>query len=101
MSSCCPFRNRICAPASGGPLSLSQIFQATTSSRQITSQLRPDATSVFLTKTDFASGQLTVDSCVRAGRLFTVDQSVVIYVAATISAAKLDEVKSKLRQLFS
>jgi mRNA interferase MazF len=68
---------------------------------QITSQLRPDATSVFLTKTDFASGQLTVDSCVRAGRLFTVDQSVVVYVAATISAAKLDEVKSKLRQLFS
>ena len=68
---------------------------------QITSQLRPDALSVSLTKDDFTSGQLTVDSCVRAGRVFTVDQRVVIYVAATISTAKLDEVKAKLRQLFS
>jgi hypothetical protein len=63
--------------------------------------MRPDVHSVFLTKNDFASGQLAVDSCVRVGRLFTVDQRVVIYVAATISAAKLDDVKSKLRQLFS
>lgn len=68
---------------------------------QITSQIRPDPFSVSITRTDFTQGQLTVDSFVRANRLFTVEQSVVLYTAAHISEMKLQEIKTKLRQLFS
>jgi mRNA interferase MazF len=68
---------------------------------QITSQARPDAYSVPLMSADFQSGRLTVDSYARTSRLFTIEQSVVLYTAAKISAAKLIEVKEKLRQLFT
>jgi mRNA interferase MazF len=68
---------------------------------QITSQTRPDGYSVPLTTTDFQSGRLTVDSYIRTNRLFTIEQSVVLYTAAKIGGAKLTEVKAKLRQLFS
>src|SRR5437868_2406675 len=65
---------------------------------QITSQVRPDAYSVPLTVSDFEQGRLAVSSYVRTNRLFTVDQSVIVYSAAKISRAKLDEVKGKIRQ---
>lgn len=68
---------------------------------QITSQFRPDSFSVSITHADFTQGQLSVDSFVRTNRLFTVEQSVALYTAAHISETKLQEVKTKLRQLFS
>ena len=69
---------------------------------QITSQARRrDAYSVRLTTDDFERGTLNQDSLVRTSRLFTVDRSAVIYVAAKISVPKLDEVRTKLRELFA
>jgi mRNA interferase MazF len=68
---------------------------------QITSQFRSDPRAVALAAGDFQSGRLAVDSYVRPNRLFTVDQTVIAYVAATVRSAKMDEVKEKLRQLFS
>jgi len=68
---------------------------------QMTSQSRRDAYSITLDTGDFASGQLNVSSCIRPNRWFTVEQSVVFYTAARISAAKLDEALAKARQLFS
>jgi hypothetical protein len=50
---------------------------------------------------DFQSGRLAVESYIRANRLFTVEQSVILYSAARISGAKLVEVKAKLRELFA
>lgn len=68
---------------------------------QITTQSRRDAYSVPLTNSDFERGHLNVDSFIRPNRLFTVDHSVIAYTAAKIRATKLDEVRTKIRQLFS
>jgi hypothetical protein len=54
-----------------------------------------------LTAADFARGQLTVNSFARANRLFTVEQSVVLYVAGKISDAKFQAVRAKIRELFT
>jgi mRNA-degrading endonuclease toxin of MazEF toxin-antitoxin module len=68
---------------------------------QITTQSRRDAYSVSLTRSDFEKGQLNVDSFIRPNRLFTVDHAVLAYSTGKIQATKLDEVRAKIRQLFS
>src|SRR4051812_2434223 len=61
---------------------------------QITSQARhQDGYSVTLTSVDFEHGQLSIDSYIRANRLFTVDRSVVVYVAAKVNDRKLSEAR--------
>ena len=68
---------------------------------QITSQVHRDSYSISLDKDDFQSGQLNVRSYVRPNRLFTVEQSVILYTAARLTNTKLDETLAKLRSLFS
>jgi mRNA interferase MazF len=68
---------------------------------QITSQFRADNSSIPLTALDFERGQLAVDSYARAGRLFTVEQSVILYSAGAVKSAKLQEVRAAIRRLFS
>ena len=68
---------------------------------QITRNERADGFSVPLVLSDFERGRLTVDSFIRANRLFTVEQSVILYAAGKIKDTKLQEVKSKIRQLFA
>ncbi|MEX0611526.1 MAG: type II toxin-antitoxin system PemK/MazF family toxin [Pirellulales bacterium] len=68
---------------------------------QITSQARHDSYSISLETNDFQSSQLAVRSYVRPNRLFTVEQSVILYTAAHVTSVKLDETLAKLRQLFS
>lgn len=68
---------------------------------QITSQIRPDPYAVALTAADFTNGRLAVDSSARVSRLFTIDQSAIVYVAASITPSKLAEAKEKVRQLFT
>ena len=68
---------------------------------QITTQSRRDSYSVPLISTDFESGRLNIDSFVRPNRLFTVDHAVIVYTAAKVKSPKLEEVRSKIRQLFS
>jgi mRNA interferase MazF len=67
---------------------------------QITSQAHRDSYSVSLDKADFQSGQLQVRSYIRPNRLFTAEQSVVLYTAAQTNRTKLDETLAKLRQIF-
>ncbi|SRR6266404_2973208 len=67
---------------------------------QITSQASSDNYSVPLTSTDFQRGRLAVDSFVRPNRLFTVEQSVILYAAAKVHNRKLTEVRAKVRELF-
>ncbi len=67
---------------------------------QITSRARSDGYSVPLATGDFEQGQLVVESFIRPNRLFTVEQSVILYAAGKVKDAKLHEVKAKLRQLF-
>jgi len=68
---------------------------------QITSQSRNDGQSVPLPVAAFERGRLAVDSFIRPQRLFTVEQSVILYAAGKINAAKLQEVKTCIRQLFA
>ena len=68
---------------------------------QITRNERADGLSVPLILSDFERGRLTVDSFIRANRLFTVEQSVILYAAGKIKDTKLQEVRSKIRQLFT
>lgn len=68
---------------------------------QITSQAHRDSYSIPLDAGDFQSGQLKVRSYIRPNRLFTVEQSVILYSAARLTKVKLVETLSKLRQMFS
>lgn len=68
---------------------------------QITGHMRTDPYSVLLTTGDLDRGRLAVDSCARVNRLFTVEDSVVLYVAAKVTSAKLAEARTKVRQLFA
>lgn len=68
---------------------------------QITSQARSDGYSIAVTLADFERGRLVIDSFARPNRLFTVDQSVILYAVAKVRSAKLNEVKAKIRQLFA
>ena len=67
---------------------------------QITSKVHSDGYTVPLAISDFERGRLAVNSFIRANRLFTVEQSVVLYVAGRVREAKLQEVRSILCQLF-
>lgn len=42
-----------------------------------------------------------MDSFVRPNRLSTVEQSVILYAVGRLKDAKLNEVRTKLRKLFS
>jgi len=68
---------------------------------QITSQAHRDAYSVFIDAADFQSGRLALASFIRPNRLFTVEGSVVLYVAARVRDSKLEETRRKLRELFA
>jgi mRNA interferase MazF len=68
---------------------------------QITSQAHRDSYSILLDKADLHTGQLQLRSYIRPNRLFTVEQSMVLYTAAQIHRTKLDETLAKLRQIFS
>ena len=68
---------------------------------QITSRTHHDGYSISLSSTDFAQGHLSVDSFIRPNRLFTVEQSVILYTAAKVTEAKLGEVRAKVREVFA
>lgn len=68
---------------------------------QITRKERADGYSIPLVLADFARGRLAVDSFIRSNRLFTIEQSVILYAAGKIKDSKLQEVRANLRRLFA
>jgi mRNA interferase MazF len=68
---------------------------------QITSQARSDGYSVPLTAADFERGRLVRDSFIRPNRLFTVEQSLILYAAGKVKSEKLNQVRAKIRELFA
>ena len=68
---------------------------------QITSQFRSDGNSIPLAIADFERGRLVTDSFIRPNRLFTVEQSVILYAAGKVKDSKLREVRAKIRDLFA
>jgi mRNA interferase MazF len=68
---------------------------------QITRKPRSDGYSVPLAFADFERGRLAVDSFIRSNRLFTVEQSVILYAAGKIKDPKLQDVNARIGQLFA
>jgi mRNA interferase MazF len=68
---------------------------------QSTSQARSDGHSISLSAAEFDHGRLAVNSFIRPNRLFTVEQSVILYVLGRVSRPKLEQVKAKIRQIFA
>ncbi len=68
---------------------------------QITSQPRSDGYSLPLVAADFERGRLAVDSFIRPNRLFTVEQSVILYAAGKVTDSKLRAVRAKILDLFA
>ena len=69
--------------------------------RQITSQARNDGFSIPLLISDFEHRRLVKDSFIRPNRLFTVEQSAILYAAGKVKDSKLKEVRAKIRGLFA
>ncbi|HXU38926.1 MAG TPA: type II toxin-antitoxin system PemK/MazF family toxin [Blastocatellia bacterium] len=68
---------------------------------QITTQSRRDNYAIALTSAEFEHGRLKVDSFIRANRLFTIDESLILYSAGKKNGNKLNDVLAKIRDLFS
>lgn len=68
---------------------------------QVTSRAAGDGYAISLTDGGFATGSLRQDSRIRPNRLFTAESSIVLYRAGTVTAAKLQEVRTRLVQIFT
>lgn len=62
----------------------------------ITSKNTSDADAVPLTGADFQSGSLRKDSNIRPNRLFTAEESIVLYSVGQLHGAKIAEVTARL-----
>jgi mRNA interferase MazF len=68
---------------------------------QITSLACSDGFSIPLLIADFERGRLVRDSFIRPNRLFTVEQSVILYAAGNVKGSKLREARAKIPELFA
>ena len=59
---------------------------------QITSKAKFDSHAVLITRNDFISGSLPLDSYVRPNKLFTADKSLILSSVGCLSAAKTTEI---------
>ena len=66
---------------------------------QITSQQSRDRHAIPLQDKDFASGNLSQPSYIRPNRLFTADQTLILYRVGTVQTAKLEEAVGQLIEL--
>ncbi len=68
---------------------------------QITSKNVSDTMSVTVEADDILNGTLTATSNVRPNKLFTADESIVLYKIGTLKTEKLKEVVAKVIEIFS
>jgi len=68
---------------------------------QITSQNTRDSYSIPLLDSDFHSGSLKVPSNLRPNRIFTADQSIVLYAIGHIHDVKMKSVIEKIIQILT
>jgi len=66
---------------------------------QITSVAKPDAFALPLTREDFVSGSLPVDSFIRPNKIFTADKNLILYTSGHLSDEKTVEVINSLISL--
>lgn len=63
---------------------------------QITSKARFDSYSIALADADFEKGRLNMPSRIRPNRLFTADESIVLYKAGSLRKGKINEIEEAL-----
>ena len=63
---------------------------------QITSKPYADASAIPLSEQDFQSGNLSRDSFIRVGKLFTANEALIVGVAGTLNRQKIREVITTL-----
>jgi mRNA interferase MazF len=68
---------------------------------QITSKLIKDGYAILLDDSDFVSGELRQVSNIRPNRIFTADQSIVLYRIGHINEDKLIEVTDKIIEIIT
>lgn len=66
---------------------------------QITSKTIKDRYAVTLEKEDFVSGDLKQPSNIRPNRIFTADQSIILYRIASLKNEKLTETINKIIEI--
>jgi len=81
----------------GGLLTKSQPLEAAL----LTNELQKDSKYPLLFAADFERGRLVRDSFIRPNRLFTVEQSLILYAAGKVKSEKLNEIRAKIRGLFA
>ncbi len=67
---------------------------------QISSHARKDDYSITLSPSDFSKGSLKVPSTIRPNKLFTADESLILYKAGSVKRQKLNEVTAALVKIF-
>lgn len=68
---------------------------------QITSVARTDEYSITLRNQDFKQGRLPHESVIRPNRLFTADNSIILYKAGSVNTNKTEEVEKILVDIFT
>ena len=67
----------------------------------ITSQLAEDEHSLLLEGDDFLEGNLPKKSMVRLTKIFTIHSALILKKIALLKSAKIDDVLSQIRRIFS
>ncbi len=68
---------------------------------QITSQNSGDRYAIEVTANDFESGGLNRNSYIRPNRIFTAEQSIILYVAGHLTLKKVEQVTNKIIEILS
>jgi mRNA interferase MazF len=68
---------------------------------QITSKSVKDFYGILIDKTDFKSGSLHQAGNIRPNRLFTADNSIILYKVGSITKEKLDQVINKIIEIIN
>ena len=68
---------------------------------QITSRNVSDSMSIAIDPNDVTNGNLNVASNIRPNKLFTADESIILYRIGTLKADKLKAVITKVIEIFS
>ena len=67
---------------------------------QITSESRNDSYAILLTDKEFKAGGLKQNSMIRPNKLFTADNSIILYKAGSLKENKIKDVEKELINIF-
>ena len=67
---------------------------------QITTNSTFDDYSITLDSTDFSHGRLSTSSIIRPNKIFTADESIILYKAGRLKGTKIREVEENIVKMF-